>query len=90
MEENRVAKKNLETTTPSKALSQKKKVLLTFIFVLGIPLSYPTVMPLGIICASILLFQKNKKANLMGLFLILVQFISIIIFVGLNVLSRSV
>jgi len=90
MEENREIKKNREPTLPSKTLSQKKKVVLTFIFMLGIPLSYPTVMPLGIICASILLFQKNKKASLMGLFLIFVQFLSVLVFVGLNQLSQSI
>jgi hypothetical protein len=47
-------------------------------------------MPLGVICASILLFQKNKKANLMGLFLIIVEFLVLLLLVGINLLSHAI
>ncbi|MHA1343012.1 MAG: hypothetical protein ACTSQG_03440, partial [Promethearchaeota archaeon] len=42
-------------------LSQRKKLILIIIFIFGIAFSYPTVLPLGLLCAAILLFQKNKK-----------------------------
>ena len=61
--------------------SQRKKAALLAIFILGIPLSYPTIFPLGLICTAILLFQKHKKINLLGLVLVLVQILSLMLFV---------
>lgn len=40
---------------------------------MGIPLSYPTIAPLGVACAAILLFQPNKKARGAGLILVGLQ-----------------
>lgn len=54
--------------------SHKKKILYLTIFVLGISFSAPVLMPIGIICTSILLFQKNRKVILLGLILIFIQF----------------
>ena len=54
-------------------LSQKRRVALFITFCAGLELSFPTVLPLGLICAAILLFQKNRKANLLGYLLLLIQ-----------------
>lgn len=54
--------------------SKKKKIYYLTIFILGIAFSTPVLMPIGIICASILLFQKNKKVVLLGLIIIFIQF----------------
>ncbi|MHA1149222.1 MAG: hypothetical protein ACTSR8_13365 [Promethearchaeota archaeon] len=61
-------------------LSQRKKAILLITFIIGIPLSYPTIFPLGLICLAILLFQKNKKINLLALVLILIQILILIVF----------
>jgi thiol:disulfide interchange protein len=63
-----------------KKLSMKKKILLALIFVIGLPLSYPTIFPLGLICSSILLFQKNKKVLFAAFFLIFVQIVLLVYF----------
>jgi hypothetical protein len=54
--------------------SHKKKIIYLAIFILGISFSSPVLMPIGIICASILLFQKNRKVILLGLITIFIQF----------------
>lgn len=54
--------------------SHKKKLLYLTIFILGISFSSPVLMPIGIICASFLLFQKNRKVILLGLITIFIQF----------------
>ena len=64
----------------NKKLSQRKKILLMFIFIIGIPLSYPTIFPLGLICTSILLFQKNQRVNYVAIFLIIMQIIILLYF----------
>ena len=56
-----------------KPLSLRKKATLFLIFIIGIFFSFPTVLPVGLICAAILLFQKNKKAVKLGYLLILLQ-----------------
>ena len=63
-----------------KPLTLKKKVILVFIFIIGLPLSFPTVLPAGLICATILLFQKNKKAVKLGYYLIILQALIIIFY----------
>ena len=54
--------------------SNKRKIIYLAIFILGISFSSPVLMPIGIICASILLFQKNRKVILLGLITIFIQF----------------
>lgn len=54
-------------------LSQRKKVFLALVFLIGIALSYPTVLPFSIVFSGILLFQENKKATIAGLILISYQ-----------------
>jgi len=51
-------------------LTQRKKIFLVIVFLIGIALSYPTVLPFGVICSAILLFQRNKKANIAAFVLI--------------------
>ncbi|TFF89374.1 MAG: hypothetical protein EU549_00890 [Promethearchaeota archaeon] len=63
-------------------LTQRKKILLALLFILGLPLSYPTIFPLGLVCSGILLFQKNKKVVLAAAFMIFVQ-IMLLIFFGI-------
>jgi len=53
----------------TKPLLQRKKIFLVIVFLIGIAFSYPTVLPFGAICSAILLFQRNKKANIAGLIL---------------------
>ena len=59
--------------TLKQPLSQRKKVFLALVFLIGIALSYPTVLPFSIIFSAILLFQENKKATIAGLILISYQ-----------------
>jgi len=54
--------------------SNKKKIIYLTIFILGISFSSQVLMPIGIICSSILLFQKKRKVVLLGLILIFIQF----------------
>jgi hypothetical protein len=85
--DSRTVGSNLKNRKVYPPLSQKRRVALFIIFCAGIELSYPTILPLGLICASILLFQKNKKANLLGYFLLLVQVLSIYIFFTITNIS---
>jgi len=64
---------NFQKEKVIKPLSQKRKALLLLVFIIGLPLSFPTVLPAGIICAAILLFQENKKAVILGYILVLLQ-----------------
>jgi len=57
----------------AKPLSLRKRTTLLLIFMIGIFFSFPTVLPVGLICAAILLFQENKKAVKLGYILILLQ-----------------
>jgi hypothetical protein len=59
-----------KTDTLKKPLSQKKKVILALVFLIGFALSYPTILPFSLIFSAILLFQKNRKANIAGFILI--------------------
>lgn len=68
-------------------LTPKKRVIMALVFLVGLPLSYPTLLPLGLICSSVLLLQKHRKLSLMGLFLILSQFTALFVLVGLNFIS---
>ncbi|MBD3230344.1 MAG: hypothetical protein GF329_19350 [Candidatus Lokiarchaeota archaeon] len=61
-------------------LSQRKKIILAIIFIIGLPLSYPTIFPLGLMCSGVLLFQKNKKVLLAAGFLIFVQILLLVYF----------
>ena len=61
---------------------QIKRIIYTIIFIIGIPLSYPTVFPLGLICTGILLFQNDKKISYSAIFLIIIQ-IFILFYFGL-------
>ncbi len=80
MDEKRDVMEKLESVSPSsQPLSQRKKMILVVLFILGIALSYPTVLPFGISCSAILLLQKNKKASIMGLLLLIFQFLVILI-----------
>ena len=54
-------------------LSQRKKVFLALVFLIGLALSYPTILPFSIVFSAILLFQENKKATIAGLILISYQ-----------------
>ncbi len=79
MIENRSVNENREPISSPVVLSQRRKVILALIFIIGIPLSYPTVFPFGLICSAILLFQKNKKSNIAGFILIISQIIQILV-----------
>lgn len=79
MIENRSVNENREPTSHPVVLSQRRKVILALIFIIGIPLSYPTVFPFGLFCSAILLFQKNKKSNIAGFILIISQVIQILV-----------
>ena len=57
----------------TKPISQRKKVFLALVFLIGIALSYPTTLPFSIVFSAILLFQENKKATIAGLILISYQ-----------------
>ena len=59
--------------TPKQPISQRKKVFLALVFLIGIALSYPTVLPFSIIFSAILLFQENKKATIAGFILVSYQ-----------------
>lgn len=61
-------------------LSPSKKAGLIIVFLLGLPLSYPTIFPLGLLCSAVLLLQKKKKFSLLGLVLIGVQFLYLLYF----------
>ena len=60
-------------TRDLETISQSKKFGLILVFIVGIALSYPTVLPLGLTCSAILLFQTNNKMYKLGYFLILIQ-----------------
>jgi thiol:disulfide interchange protein len=64
---------------PTQPLSQRKKVLLALVFLIGIALSYPTVLPFSIIFSGILLFQENKKATIAGFILVSYQIIWVLL-----------
>ena len=59
--------------TQKKPLSQNKKVFLALVFLMGVALSYPTVLPFSIIFSAILLFQENRKATIAGFILVSYQ-----------------
>ena len=60
-------------------ISQRKKVLLALVFLIGIALSYPTTLPFSIVFSAILLFQENKKATIAGLILVSYQIMWILL-----------
>ena len=62
-----------ETELPSQPLSQNRKIFLALVFVMGLALSYPTVLPFSIVFSAILLFQENRKATIAGIILIAYQ-----------------
>ncbi len=64
---------NSKVDTFKQPLSQRKKVFLALIFLIGIALSYPTVLPFSILFSAILLFQKNRKAIIAGFILVSYQ-----------------
>ena len=59
--------------TQKKPLSQNKKIFLALVFLIGVALSYPTVLPFSIIFSAILLFQENRKATIAGFILVSYQ-----------------
>jgi hypothetical protein len=61
-------------------LSSRKKAALIIIFLLGLPLSYPTIFPLGLLCSGTLFLQNDKKFSLLGLILIVVQLLYLLYF----------
>ncbi|MHA1265058.1 MAG: hypothetical protein ACTSRS_07450 [Candidatus Helarchaeota archaeon] len=64
----------------SNTLSKRKKILYTLLFIIGLSFSYATFMPIGIICASILLLQKkSRQFTYLGLFLFILQILVLII-----------
>ena len=64
---------NSKVNTLKQPLSQRKKIFLALIFLIGIALSYPTVLPFSIIFSAILLFQENRKAIIAGFILVSYQ-----------------
>ena len=62
-----------KTKLPTKPLSQNRKIFLALVFVMGLALSYPTVLPFSIVFSAILLFQENRKATIAGIILISYQ-----------------
>ena len=62
-----------EIELPSQPLSQNRKIFLALVFVMGLALSYPTVLPFSIVFSAILLFQENRKATIAGIILIAYQ-----------------
>ena len=77
-----------ETIDTIYPISQKKRIALFLIFLIGVEFSFPTVLPIGLMCAATLLFQKNKKANFLALFLLLIQVLSIYIFFNVAQVSN--
>ena len=63
-----------------KPLTQRRKLICAIIFIIGLPLSYPTVFPFGIVCTGFLLFQKSKTIVRAGLLLVALQILVIIFF----------
>ena len=64
---------NSKVNTLKQPLSQRKKIFLALVFLIGMALSYPTVLPFGIIFSAILLFQGNRKATIAGFILVSYQ-----------------
>ncbi len=64
---------NSKVDTLKQPLSQRKKVFLALVFLIGIALSWPTVLPFSIIFSAILLFQENRKATIAGFILVSYQ-----------------
>ena len=62
------------------SLSQRRKFFCAIIFLIGMPLSYPTVFPFGLLCTSFLLFQKSKTIVRAGIFLVLIQLLALALF----------
>ncbi|MHA1688906.1 MAG: hypothetical protein ACTSYC_04690 [Promethearchaeota archaeon] len=58
-------------------LKRHERPLLALTFVMGIGLSYPTVLPFGLVCSTLLLFHENKKANIAGVLLVIIQLLSL-------------
>ncbi|MGQ4875335.1 MAG: hypothetical protein ACP6IY_14820 [Promethearchaeia archaeon] len=86
MEKN-ISDEKIENKIPETTnLSLKKKITISIIFIIGIILSYPTILPLGIICAGILLFQKNKKANILGVLLLIIQIFLLLGFLAMKII----
>ncbi|MHC1591662.1 MAG: hypothetical protein ACXQS8_06225 [Candidatus Helarchaeales archaeon] len=74
-------KQEAEISPEPDTLSQRKKILFMILFIIGIPLAYPTVFPLGLVCSGILIFQKNKWALIAGILLSIIQ-VSLLIYFG--------
>jgi len=64
------------------SLKRHERPLLALTFVMGIGLSYPTVLPFGLVCSALLLFHENKKANIAGILLIIVQLLSLYLIIS--------
>ncbi len=82
-EGNKTNKKNEheQTIDLHPQLSLKQKITYVFIFLGGLIFSYPSLFPIGIILACILLFKKdNIKINILGLVVIFFLFLNIFIF----------
>ena len=54
-------------------LSQRKKVFLALVFLIGMAVSWPTTLPFSLIFSAILIFQKNRKAVIAGVILVSYQ-----------------
>ena len=67
-------------------ITGRKKLLYSIIFFIGLVCSYPTLFPIGIVLAAVLLFKKNSATiNLMGVSLLVFHVIFISAFLGLQI-----
>ena len=68
---------DLNNIDKNKPLSLQRKLFFIIVFILGVYLSNGTFILLAIPCDVILLFQKNKKVNVLGFILLIIQTILI-------------
>jgi uncharacterized membrane protein len=67
----------------SAELSFQERIMFSIIFLLGIIFSYVSFMPIGIILASVLIFQrKSRQFFALGLVLFILQLVALFIFLG--------
>ncbi|MBD3228909.1 MAG: hypothetical protein GF329_12040 [Candidatus Lokiarchaeota archaeon] len=72
-------------------LSIKMKITYSIIFLGGMVFSYASFMPVGIICASYLIFQKKSRHfRALGIILFILQILVIYIFIDMAIDAQNI
>ncbi|TFF94155.1 MAG: hypothetical protein EU544_04865 [Promethearchaeota archaeon] len=74
----------MESAVNAPEFSYRERILYSMIFVMGLIFCYAPFMPIGILCASFLLFQKkSKQFQILALILFTLQIIVLYIFLDM-------